>query len=60
MLKSPYELMKLLLCLELFKEGNIFLARKTENLSKCYFLLKLGHCEKATQFEKYTPYLDVH
>ena len=59
MLKSPYELMKLLLCLELFKEGNIFLARKTENLSKCYFFVKVEKvCEKETQFEKYSPFIE--
>ena len=59
-MKSPYELMTFLLCLELFKVGNIFLSRKTENLSKYYFLVKSRHCEKATQFEKYPPVLESH
>ena len=33
--------MTFLLCLELFKEGNIFLAGKTENLSERYFFVKV-------------------
>ena len=40
-MKIPYELMTFLLCFELFKEGNIFLAGKTENVSKCYFFVKV-------------------
>ena len=52
-MKIPYELMTFLLCLELFKEGNICLARKQKIKISATYLL--GICEKATQFEKYPP-----
>ena len=52
-MKIPYELMTFLLCLELFNEGNICLARKQKIKISATYLLRI--CEKATQFEKYPP-----
>ncbi len=37
MMKTPNELMTFLLCLKLFKEGTIFLTRKTENYVSATF-----------------------